>query len=68
MLIQILAVLFVIILAASLIIKFTVIYHFKKFSLPEDPTAKKIIFLHEWGTIIIVLLCVFLLVLFAVNT
>ncbi len=68
MLVQILIFFFVIALAISLVIKFTVIYHFRKFSLPEDPAVKKIISLHKWGTIIIALFCVFLLVLFAVNT
>lgn len=63
MLLKILLIVFLLALGVSLVIKFTVFYHFRKFSLSEDPRVQKIISLHKWGTIIIVLFCVFLLAL-----
>lgn len=63
MLAQILIVAFVVALAFSLIIKWIVSYHFRKFALPEDKMAKKIISRHKWGTIVIALFCVALLIM-----
>lgn len=68
MLIPILILLFLVALAFSLLIKWIVFYHFKKFSLPEDPMVKKIIKLHKWGTIIIVSFCVLILIFGIIKT
>ncbi len=66
MILKALIFIFIVVVVIALVIKFTVLYHFKKFSLPEDPMCKKILKLHKQGTIVLSLLGLIFLIIFIV--